>query len=81
MKTLPSDPIKAHPGHKYPKFVQALTTVPPVLKAPTDLQKGVSERRSLVVLLLRRDLSPQARLARLLSGEGNGARRQVVQAH
>ena len=41
-KTIPSDPLKAHPGHKYPKFVQALNTVPQVLKAPTDLQKGMS---------------------------------------
>lgn len=42
LNTIPSEPIKAHPGHKYPKFVQALNTVPQVLKAPTDLQKALS---------------------------------------
>ncbi|CAD6576840.1 MAG: hypothetical protein TREMPRED_001782 [Tremellales sp. Tagirdzhanova-0007] len=42
MESLPSEPIRAHPAHKYPKFVQAITTIPTVLKSSSDLQKCLS---------------------------------------
>ncbi|RXK41434.1 hypothetical protein M231_01340 [Tremella mesenterica] len=39
---LPTDPVAPHPAHKYPKFVQAITTVPQTLRSPSDLQKCLS---------------------------------------
>jgi hypothetical protein len=37
--SLPKDGIPPHPRYKYPMFVQAITAVPNVIKAPADLQK------------------------------------------
>lgn len=38
LDTLPQEAIHPHPYHKYPKFVQAITTIPTVIKSPSDLQ-------------------------------------------
>ena len=39
MATLPTEGVQPHPAYKYPKFVQAITTIPTVIKSPSDLQK------------------------------------------
>ncbi|ORX36378.1 hypothetical protein BD324DRAFT_491848 [Kockovaella imperatae] len=36
------EPISPHPNHKFPKFLQEISSVPNVLKAPADLQKCLS---------------------------------------
>ncbi|GFZ42817.1 hypothetical protein JCM24511_00535 [Saitozyma sp. JCM 24511] len=42
LKTVPTEPVRPHPAHKYPKFVQARANLPSVLKSPADLQKCLS---------------------------------------
>lgn len=44
LKTVPTEPVRPHPAHKYPKFVQARANLPSVLKSPADLQKCEYDR-------------------------------------